>query len=104
MFGVLDVERLAQAALALARFTEPGIAAGVLRQAQILASTVTLARLDYSTAEHAHAALAGLIASVRYAVAPPRALAPTLTASVRPADLQAEGYASLFARAYLTWQ
>jgi Conjugative transposon protein TcpC len=50
------------------------------------------------------AALAGLIASVRYAVAPPRALAPTPTASIRPADLQAEGYATLFARAYLTWQ
>jgi hypothetical protein len=33
----------------------------VLRQAQILASTVTLASLDYSTAEHAHAALASLI-------------------------------------------
>jgi hypothetical protein len=50
------------------------------------------------------AALAGLIASIRYAVAPPRPLAPTPTASIKPADLQAEGYASLFARAYLTWQ
>lgn len=50
------------------------------------------------------AAAAGLIASFRYAVAPPRPLAPVSRARVRPADLQAEGYASLFARAYLSWQ
>src|SRR6185437_1430075 len=43
------------------RFSEPGIAADVLGQAQILASTTTLASLDYSSAEHARAALARLI-------------------------------------------
>lgn len=54
-------ERQAQAALTRARFTDPGVAADVLRQAQILATTVTLANLDYSTAEHAQIALANLI-------------------------------------------
>jgi hypothetical protein len=45
----------------------------------------------------------GLAASVRFAVAPPR---PTGAAAPAPApapDLAAEGYASLFARRYLTW-
>lgn len=51
------------------------------------------------------AAAAGLIASIRYAVAPPRPAAPVAQrASARPADLPAQGYACLFARAYLTWQ
>jgi hypothetical protein len=54
-------ERLAQAALRRARFTEPGVAADVLRQAQILASTASLAGLDYSTEDHAKAALARLL-------------------------------------------
>ena len=46
----------------------------------------------------------GLMASVRYAVAPPRPALPT--AAVRepaPSDPAAEGYAVLFARRYLTW-
>jgi Conjugative transposon protein TcpC len=51
------------------------------------------------------AAAAGLIASARFALAPPRPTAPFPTAaSAKPADLQAEGYATLFARAYLSWQ
>jgi hypothetical protein len=48
--------------------------------------------------------LAGLLASARFAIAPPR---PARLAAAHPAgptlDLAAEGYASLFARRYLTW-
>jgi len=46
----------------------------------------------------------GLAASARFAIAPPQAT--TATARVRsppPPDRAAEGYASLFARRYLTW-
>jgi hypothetical protein len=47
---------------------------------------------------------AGLLASARYAIAPPE---PPATSAVprspRPPDLAAEGYAALFARRYLTW-
>jgi len=48
---------------------------------------------------------AGLLASVRFAVAPPQVRAP-VTAAIAPpsADLAAEGYAQLFARRYLTWE
>jgi hypothetical protein len=50
-------------------------------------------------------AIAGLVASARFAIAPPR---PTLPAALlrRPAppDLAAEGFAALFARRYLTWE
>jgi len=46
----------------------------------------------------------GLAASVRFAVAPPRALTPRDVASASPArEPAAEGYAALFARRYLTW-
>lgn len=48
--------------------------------------------------------IAGLAASARFAIAPPRPAASA--ASLRPhapADRAAEGYASLFARRYLTW-
>jgi hypothetical protein len=49
-------------------------------------------------------ALAGLLASARFAIAPPRAV---ITHSSTPAaalvDRAAEGFASLFARRYLTW-
>jgi hypothetical protein len=44
----------------------------------------------------------GLIASARYAIDPPRPVSPP-PAKVEVADLAAEGYASLFARRYLTW-
>ncbi len=51
------------------------------------------------------AAVAGLLASIRFAVAPPRSQAPLrASASARPADLEAQGFASLFARTYLSWQ
>jgi hypothetical protein len=49
-------------------------------------------------------ALAGLAASARFAIAPPR---PVATTSPSPAaalpDRAAEGFAALFARSYLTW-
>lgn len=47
---------------------------------------------------------AGLIASARFAIAPPRpAVRAALPSAPPPPDLAAEGYASLFARRYLTW-
>jgi hypothetical protein len=49
-------------------------------------------------------ATAGLLASVRFAIAPPR---PRIERSTTPSaalvDRAGEGFASLFARAYLTW-
>ena len=56
-------ERRAHGALIRAGFTEPLIAFAVLRQVQVMTQTVTLARLDYSTADAAHAAIASLISS-----------------------------------------
>ncbi len=50
-------------------------------------------------------ALAGAAASARFALDPPRAALPAALLR-RPAggDLAAEGFATLFARAYLTWE
>lgn len=49
--------------------------------------------------------IAGVASSVRFVVAPPRSTASKGT-YLKPShqDLAAEGYAQLFARAYLTWQ
>jgi len=48
--------------------------------------------------------VSGLVASARFAIAPPRPMAPAAAVrSPSPPDLAAEGYASLFARRYLTW-
>ena len=49
------------------------------------------------------ACAAGLLASARFAIAPPRPSPPPAIAVPPPPDLAAEGYASLFARRYLTW-
>jgi hypothetical protein len=49
------------------------------------------------------AAAAGLIASVRFAVAPPRPLVIGAPGPTGSRDLAAEGFASLFAKAYLSW-
>jgi hypothetical protein len=50
-------------------------------------------------------ALTGLLASARFALDPPRATVPTALLHGAPAqDLAAEGFATLFARAYLTWE
>jgi len=51
------------------------------------------------------AACAGLLASARYAIAPPRPVVSARTApAASPRDLAAEGFAQLFARRYLTWE
>jgi Conjugative transposon protein TcpC len=48
--------------------------------------------------------LAGLLASARFAIVPPKAEAPPAAQAPSPAlDRAAEGYAALFARRYLTW-
>jgi hypothetical protein len=47
-------------------------------------------------------AVVGLLASARLAIAPPRPVSPRPHIPP-PADLAAEGYASLFARSYLSW-
>jgi hypothetical protein len=50
-------------------------------------------------------ALAGALASARFALDPPRAALPEeLLRRPGGADLAAEGFAALFARAYLTWE
>jgi Conjugative transposon protein TcpC len=51
------------------------------------------------------ASLAGLLASARFAIAPPRPVALAHARPVAPPqDLAAEGFAQLFARRYLTWE
>jgi hypothetical protein len=60
---VRRAERRAYRALIRAGFTEPLIAVAVLRQVQVMTQTATLARLDYGTADAAHAAIANLISS-----------------------------------------
>ena len=48
---------------------------------------------------------AGLAASARYAIAPPRSATPTRVRAAAPSrDLAAEGFAQLFTRRYLTWE
>jgi hypothetical protein len=50
-------------------------------------------------------ALAGLLMGARFALDPPRAALPAfLLRRPAPEDLAAEGFATLFARAYLTWE
>jgi Protein of unknown function (DUF2637) len=56
-------ERRAYGALLRAGFTEPLTAFAVLRQVQVMTQTATLARLDYGTADAAHAAIAHLISA-----------------------------------------
>ena len=58
---VRRAERRAQSALARAGFADPAVAAVVLRHVQVLTMTAALARLDYRTADAAHAAIASLI-------------------------------------------
>ena len=51
------------------------------------------------------ASFAGLAASARFAIAPPRPVAGAHAAASAPSqDLAAEGFAQLFARRYLTWE
>jgi hypothetical protein len=88
---VRRAEGRAQAALARARFTNPAVAAEVLRLVQVLTLTRTLARLDYTTSSHAHQVLASLITSAT-------ANSPVGLAVQSPADssdLRPNGYAVL---------
>jgi hypothetical protein len=93
---VRRAERRAQAALTRARFTDPAVAAEVLRLVQVLTLTQTLARLDYATPDHAQQVLASLIT-------PATASAPAAGEPVSPAfqspqprpvtsDLEPNGY------------
>ncbi|HEV7584447.1 MAG TPA: conjugal transfer protein [Solirubrobacteraceae bacterium] len=45
----------------------------------------------------------GLAASARFAIAPPRPASPAVTSRAPVTDRSAEGFATLFARRYLTW-
>jgi hypothetical protein len=47
---------------------------------------------------------AGLLASARFAIAPPRPTAPQARMTPVAPDLAARSYATLFARRYLTWE
>ena len=67
-------ERRAHAALIRAGFSDPDVAADVLRQVQVLTRSVYLARLDYTTAQPARDAIASLIT----ADPPPKPAAPAL--------------------------
>lgn len=49
-------------------------------------------------------AVAGLLASARFAIDPPTAVLPASSNESAPPDLAAQGFATLFARRYLTWQ
>jgi hypothetical protein len=49
------------------------------------------------------AALVGITASVRFAIAPPRPITVAAAPRLAAADRTAEAYATLFARRYLTW-
>jgi hypothetical protein len=78
------------------------------RAADVKVTTHTLARLRLQRELPRYVffalAAAGILASVRFAIAPPRAAAPELAhALVESRDLGAQGYALLFARRYLTW-
>ncbi len=48
-------------------------------------------------------AVVGLVASARFAIDPPRPVIPRTAPAPAPPDLAAEGFASQFARGYLTW-
>ncbi|TVZ02110.1 DUF2637 domain-containing protein [Trebonia kvetii] len=60
---VRRAHRRAQAALARAGFADASIAADVLRHVQMLTMTATLASLDYTTPDEAHAAIGSMITS-----------------------------------------
>ena len=81
-------ERRAHAALTRAGFADQATAAEVLRQVQVLTRTRDLARLDYTTAEAAQAAIAALITSGPPATPPAPAASgacPGLASWSRPA-------------------
>ena len=78
-------EHRAHAALIRAGFADHAIAAQVLRQVQVLTRTRDLARLDYTTADAAQAAIASLITSGAPATSPgPPAVPPASHAGRGP--------------------
>jgi hypothetical protein len=93
---VRRAERRAQVALTRARFTDPVVAAGVLRLVQVLTLTQTLARLDYATPDHAQQVLASLITSATAsAPASGEPVSPILRSSQSRSvisDFRANGY------------
>ena len=68
---VRAAERRAHAALTRAGFADPDTAASVLRQVQVLTRTRDLARLDYTTAAAANAAIVSLISPGPHTAPPP---------------------------------
>ena len=82
-------ERRAYGALIRAGFTEPPIAVAVLRQVQVMTQTATLARLDYGTADAAHAAIASLISSTS-AAAPVSGAAHPAAGDATAAEIMVE--------------
>ncbi len=71
-------ERRAHAALIRAGFSDPAVAADVLRRVQVFTRTADLARLDYTTAKPARDAIASLIT----ADLPPGPASPALPPAV----------------------
>jgi hypothetical protein len=78
------------------------------RKAKVIVTTHSLARIRMRRELPRYLlfalAAAGILASLRFAIAPPRPAVPAPThPTVEMRDVGAEGYALLFARRYLTW-
>jgi len=85
-------QRRAHAALACARFTDPDVAADVLRQVQVLTMTAAMARLDYTRPDDAHAAIGNLITSPA-ARGPQYGIVPVPVSAPEPAVREPAGTA-----------
>jgi hypothetical protein len=83
----------------------PGSVAGTTAAVTITSVPLWRVRLVRSLPRYLLYAMcaAGLVASLRFAIAPPRAAAPSRGPIAPLADPAAEAYAALFARRYLTW-
>jgi hypothetical protein len=91
----------------VARASSRPPAAGVHPLVTVTARPLWRVRFERDLLRHLlHAlALAGLVATARLALDPPRAaLSAALLRPAAAQDLAAEGYATIFARAYLTWE
>jgi uncharacterized protein DUF2637 len=89
--SIRRAEHRAYCAMIRAGFTEPLIAFAVLRQVQVMTQTATLARLDYGTADAAHAAIANLISSAPAAAPVPDPAHPApAPADATAAEIAAE--------------
>ena len=85
-------QRRAHAALTCARFTDPDVAADVLRQVQVLTMTAAMARLDYTRPDDAHAAIGNLITSPA-ARGPQPGIVPVPVSAPEPAVREPAGAA-----------